>query len=594
MKPFRTTTSTARRALTAGVSAGLLAVSAGLTPVAAYASAGASGTFVLSTINPATKCGADDIVGRDDITLSALNTSATTGSVTTNFHLSVAGTTTNLLSPSGPVTTSAGVAAIYDVSRNILEAASSGDFTEFTWSVTSAVGSQAPVTSKTCTFTMDYSTPGVPVITGTAAPTVGVDCVQTGSGPSTVPMGSECSFTVTPTTTGGDLVPAGYGYLLDQGDSGTVSAAKPGKDDTFDPTTGVATLTLPLVDQFSVLTIWALSPGGNIGPSATLNFFGAYPATVTNDGDMNGDGHPDLILTGGVGDVPSGLWYARGKANGSVATNTVDIDPSGFFFGDSASDWDGVQAVSGPFCGDNVQDLLAYNPADGGGAVLCSDNSTDARTAFLQPGENTGFEIPWYTFNDGTDNATQVVYAGNTAFTNGGAGTDAGIDMLATIGDQLVLFTAFSPTAYFYDPGYSSDDFTSTPSPDGTYDWDSWTLASTQINGATDLYLWNPTTGALDLWTGLSAGTGDPSATDGPFPNALTLSAANKYVLADGVTTHWNQGANLDLRSGDLNGAPVLWTVDTSSLVAQTFLPDSTDTGLRTVATETLVPNTKS
>ena len=142
--------------------------------------------------------------------------------------------------------------------------------------------------------------------------------------------------------------------------------------------------------------------------------------------------------------------------------------------------------------------------------------------------------------------------------------------------NDLYLYTANEPGAYTTLDGFYTDVLTATDSPDNTMDWDNWTLATTQINGATDLYLWDKLTGALDLWTGLSAG----SATTA-FPNATTLNAANHYTLATG----WNTGvSNLVLRAGNLDGKPVLWTVNTTTGAVNSYAPNATDTALTSAA----------
>ncbi|MFC1413630.1 LamG domain-containing protein, partial [Streptacidiphilus sp. N1-12] len=162
--------------------------------------------------------------------------------------------------------------------------------------------------------------------------------------------------------------------------------------------------------------------------------------------------------------------------------------------------------------------------------------------------------------DDNTDNATQIAAAGNTS----GQGTGLP-DLLATINNRLFLF--YSTTPY----GYSDpSDFglcaggcnvlTGLNTPDGTQDWNSWTLATTQLPTGTALYLWNRTTGDLDLWTGLAL---DPTGT--------TLTTTGQYTVAGG----WNTGKTRILQAADLagTGIPDLWATDPATGTSTAYLP---------------------
>lgn len=90
-----------------------------------------------------------------------------------------------------------------------------------------------------------------------------------------------------------------------------------------------------------------------------------------------------------------------------------------------------------------------------------------------------------------------------------------------------------------------------TPTPDGTADWNQWTLATLQDGSGTGMFLWKPSTGALYLWRNLTAhDNGDGSG-------ALSYT---QYL----ISPHWQMGAALfTLEAADLNGdgIPDLWAV---------------------------------
>ena len=100
-----------------------------------------------------------------------------------------------------------------------------------------------------------------------------------------------------------------------------------------------------------------------------------------------------------------------------------------------------------------------------------------------------------------------------------------------------------------------------TPTPDGTADWNQWTLATLGYAGGTGMFLWNESTGALYLWAGLTA------ADNGDGTGTLSYT---QYRIA----AHWHTGKPLaTLEAADINGdgVPDLWTV-TPAGAAQAYL----------------------
>jgi len=71
------------------------------------------------------------------------------------------------------------------------------------------------------------------------------------------------------------------------------------------------------------------------------------------------------------------------------------------------------------------------------------------------------------------------------------------------------------------------------------------------------MYLWNPNTGALYLWTGLH------------YDDTAGTLTYTQYTVADGSSSQWNTGAALTLRAADVNGdgTPDLWAVNASGVV---------------------------
>ena len=152
------------------------------------------------------------------------------------------------------------------------------------------------------------------------------------------------------------------------------------------------------------------------------------------------------------------------------------------------------------------------------------------------------------------DNPRQVVNAYESIYSTGAP------DLLAISGDPgngyyLDHYDSTAPCGYF-------NTFTvHGPTPDGTADWNQWTLATLKYAGGTGMFLWNESTGALYLWAGLTASdNGDGTG---------TLSYT-QYEIA----VHWNAGHPLaTLEAADINGdgVPDLWAV-TPAGVAKAYL----------------------
>lgn len=456
------------------------------------------------------------------------------------------------------------------------------------------------------------TTPGAPVITPTAEPPAGTQScpLPTGGGQSTLAMGTVCSFTLSPNPadTG---VPTGYefSYPFNEGYPEQVTAADPGNGNSFDAATGVATITIVLTDQVGSLTVNTIDAGDQAGPATQEYVDGRYPVngvgTPQTFSDYDGDGTPDLVaapLESGDA-LANGLWFAKGGAGGTVSANAENL-PVNVGLGTSANggpvNFAGAEVIPGNWCGTGETSLLAYYPQSvganedaGGGYVFCGDGDGDVvRNIGSLNGAN---EISSGSLADSNGvNPTELIDGGNLA------GTGSGIpDVLAVLDNELVLTAASEPGSYLTDGDFGGAtcaygdcaELSDTPSPDGTLDWGSWKAVGYPLSdGDVDLYLWNPTTGELVLWTDVTA---TDAANDGVWSNYTTLDYT-QYVIASGTgKSTWNQGANLELQTADLNGdgVPDLWAVApaTATVVAYTAKIDGSVAKLTADAKQTLV-----
>jgi archaellum component FlaF (FlaF/FlaG flagellin family) len=409
--------------------------------------------------------------------------------------------------------------------QSALEAAANGSVTEFSWQA-QATDFRKPsgsyvysAPSATCNFYFDPTTQGAPVVTQQA----------------TAVMGHQVSFSVAPPATGS--APASYQYQLNDGPVQILSSSS-------------GTITVTPNRSVSALTVTSVSSGGNIGATST-DTFSVAPGTNAAAADLSGDGKADLLTVGGANGLPAGLWLAAGSGTGQVGTHgdgtTGDNLPS---------DFAGDQAISGLFTGQagsaapsaGLQSVLAYNPSTGTGNILFG---TGDGTAI--PAQESGWEQDLLAVEDANGSIPQqLVNAGNAS----GLG-EPYPDLLGTAGNALTLYSSAQLGNYVPDSLAANLDISTTPSPDGTVDWNSWTLAAAQLSSGTSAFLWNKSTGALYLWENLA------------YNGASGRLSYTQYVIADGSTATWNKGAALTLQAADLagSGVPGLWTVGAGQVV---------------------------
>ena len=504
------------------------------------------------------------------------------GQLVTTFDLykSSDGNQTNLLTTANGInsdqfTATSGQFSVMALSEQFLKTVSGGALTKFTWKAQDTDGT-LPTTawSGTCTFSFDPTRPGAPSW-AFAANASSYTCVPAEDTTSTTvqPVGSTCAITFTPAL---NTSISGFVYQVNQQSPVKV------------PTTTADTVTFTVPQLVNTLTVDALSSGGNIGQEATVHFDGTKLNPAAVDGSVANDGEPDVIVSGGSGAAfPAGLWLTQTHADGTTGETPVNVGKGGLGLSDTgnpAADWTGSQVITGDWCGLGAQDVMAYFPTgnDAGGANIdCSDGSTDSVTAASPLDAGVSLDVSSATLVDsaGAD-ATGIANAYNTS------GKNSGIPDLFVAGAAgLALYHSTTPNGYANDFGVCGQDcdfLTTQPSPDGQYDWNTWTITSAQTaSGQTDMYLWQPTSGELVLWTNVTL-----NSSGSAFPNATSLAFTSTVVTTDA----FNPGANdISIRAGVPAGqnTPILWATDLANGFVSSVTGTDTAGGATNVGTET-------
>jgi hypothetical protein len=498
------------------------------------------------TTSPSTSCATVKTVGDSPVELDAPVTDRDGGNASVYFSLwktSDASKTRIWPTNGNPIPGVFGQTARTTVPEATLKTASGGSnpvVTEFSWHVqVKDSDSFMSAWSGTCNFNFDATRPGKPDVALGGAATIGV------------PL----SVTVTPPGSG--TLPTSYLYQLNS-DAPVVVAAP----------TGTVTFSVTPSRITNLLMVNSLSAGQNLSDDAARVEIDAAPGPTAIDGDMTGDGTADLIAVGAANGLPAGLWVARGNGTGvNTAASNIGVNGNGTGTANPA-DFTGAQVITGHFFGVGTQDVIAYYPTGLntglGIAIAGQADGTPLRPV-------SGLQVVMFpgTFTDNNgDNPIQIANAANSA----GLGL-AYPDLIATSGDTT--------TGYYLDyypnqnsiGGYPLADQLGTSSPDGSYDWNLWTIASAQAGTGTYLYLWKPSTGALYLWTNLA---------HTPSTNDLTFSA---YTLR---ASGWNTSGTLSLRAADINkdGTPDLWTVGAGGVVTANLVTNLTG-GTGTITAQT-------
>ncbi|MGW6523524.1 hypothetical protein [Streptomyces sp. NPDC054962] len=531
-----------RPAVTAAAALGLLIAAAGIArPTAASAATQDNPPAVPTNLrtSPVTSCDGATIVGDGDIYLYAKVSDPDGGTLGADFVLTRHDGESGEAIAEARVSAASGTNGVYLIRRDKLESAAGGSITEFDWKVRAADSDHTSDWSTTCHFSFDPTHPGTPVITEPGASTVGQPLSIAVSAP------------------GNGSVPTRYRYQLNGGAPVNVSA----------DASGNATVTVTPTGSTNVLSVTSVSAGGNYGETATIHIISAPPSTNQADGDLTGDDIPDLLTVGAQNGLPSGLWLAPGTGDGGVSASPSNIGVNGNGYS-PPSYFDDAVVITGRFTQGPEQDVLVYFPAGtyvGHGMIIKGNGDGSP----LNPVSGNSFNIQGGSLQDiYGDNPVQLANAGNISGRSTGFPDLVGISGDSANGYALNLYASGFVAGLFFPVALNAT------TPDGTADWNDWTVATTQLptpggGSSTAMFLWNKSTGELDLWENLAA---DPETGD------LTYTA---YPVATG----WHTGAALSLRAADVNGdgVPDLWAVSEGGTVTTDLFTDLSSTAPATV-----------
>jgi hypothetical protein len=460
------------------------------------------------TTSPQTSCsGAIVTVGDGEVSLHAVATDRDGDALRTSFSVTKAATGAVVAGGEGDESLPSGSTAQFVLAREVLDRAAGGAVTTIAWRARASDGRATGPWSKTCRFAFDPTRPDAPTV----------------SDPGGEVVGRTSTFTITPPATG--VTPSSYTCALNA-DAPVVVPAR-GKRSVR--------CTVRVTQYTNRLTVTSLSAGGNVGGNVVLTFSAAAPP-VAVDGDLDGDGHPDLVTVGGGNGLPSGLWWGAGQADGRVSNPVTDLAPYGVGSGpdgDSPASFDGRQIVTGHFTGSGPQDVLAYSPTDRSAVILVGNGDGSLRDTRVSGGT---YALPAGFFTDENgDDPLQLATADMSG--RGLSYPDLiGVSGSSTSGYHLAYYPMSSS------PGTANWDFAtllSTPTPTGGSDWEDWTLATARTASGTAVYLWNRTTHALYLW---------------PDPHydydTATFTPGTQYA----VSTGFDPGPGAALRAADLDG----------------------------------------
>jgi hypothetical protein len=530
------------------------------------------------------------VIGNDDVTFNA-SASDNDGDndLTTRFIiLNANGSTAYDSAAKGTsVTTGDNGLAELPLTRSVMQSLNSGGTTqEFTYHwyaiVTDDFGLSSPAPADECYFTYNPLGPAAPTVTIPASGTLGQQVAAT----FTAPAG--CSAT-------GNPCPVSYSYQLGASPPVTVT------DNSGSNWTG--NITINQVGPIEV-TVTGIASGGNPGQGTSAEIQGNPPATPYADGHFTGGTYPDL-LTIGTGSKPS-LWLSTGSGNGAL-NPAVDIGSLGTTINpgtDGPGDWAGAIVLHGEFTvpADNVQDVMAYYPsgAQQGNGIIIAGNGNGSS---LQPSTINVSDVNATLMQNPVTGAfpVQLVAAGNASGL--GAGTD---DLIGISGNstspnnyELDLFTNGLCAGCAQVGGYGWDETLTITAPDGTSDWNNYTVATAGNPASTVLFALDAATGALYECTSpaaLAAGTGTwtritvpwgsspPELASGDINHAgqtelwtLSGKTATAYSLSGTTLTAETSGASVAGPSND-------WPLTDGSALAES--------GTATTAVDTITGNT--
>ncbi|MGW0165955.1 FG-GAP-like repeat-containing protein [Streptomyces sp. NPDC003343] len=495
--------------------------------------------------SPATTCTSTvKTTGDGDVTLYAKVSDPDGGTLSNTF--TVTKTSGGAQIAKATVSAASGKNAAYTLKKSVLEAAAGGSVLGVSWNVTSSDGTYSSAVSTVCKFQFDPSRPGAPVITDASSNDCGDDASTV-----TYQVGDAAGFTLAPNASAGTT--AGYLYQLNGATPVSVASTGSSTSISITPTRGT-----------NVLTVTAVSSGGNIGDTANCLLIAA-PAATAADGDMTGDGIPDLTAVGAQAGLSSGLWLAHGTTDGQLTTSATDLGMQGTGANSAGSpaDWNGTQAITGHFnAGAGFNDVLDYNPATGSGSVLFGNGDGSALLPFS--GNQINISATAFTDNSGItgtlgNKATSIANGGNLYRTLSGEPPTGYPDLLIIVGGQL--WDEPGSAGHFF--GIDNSQPLGSTNPTGSGNWTGWNITSSLIDGLPGLFARENTTGALYYYTPQQLQDLASGSTVTPTQLASSGYTATAYPVLQAADL--NKDGTPDLRTLSANGATTTRVFDAST-----------------------------
>jgi hypothetical protein len=467
---------------------------------------------------------------------------------------------------------------------------------KYAWNVVSDDQYDSSGTSATCGFNVDLTAPLNPAVTSAAFPSLA------GGGTSTVTTGQSGTLTMTssdPVPTGGVASGLrGFEYSFDR--------PVPSGGGTFLAQNGGAATVTFSTSQWGVHTLYtrAEDNAGNVSGESQYSFYVPWnPATKVTNGDVSGDGIPDLVTTDSSGNLVTYLGNLSPTASAATVSTPV-YSPDG-------TSWANYLTTHyGSYTNQGVDDLWAfqnttnqlylYKNAGGTSAnfettgnvttVSKAEVFQDASTISPATGNNT------LTTGCLTTSTGSCAGYNNTDWTSLTQLTAAGdlyqnspvpaLDNVTTTGYHVPGMLTVENGSLWYYQGQVTQFYLGTAIQLGTSGWDSVTVLGTgTVSGTTVLWARDKTSGTVSQYpitydsAGYPVSLGAPTGTSG---TTLTVPAgrnstgtllhtipATQYPQVYTVDLHGT--GNADLVATTPTGVVIDWPGTTPATGLATF-----------------------